>query len=298
MRFDILTIFPEMFASPLGHSILKRARDSGLLQVRFVDPRDFTDDIHRSVDDSPYGGGAGMVMKAEPIFRAVESLAGGEMEDGAPDAGPDRIVLLTPQGETFSQARAREFASVDHLVLICGRYEGIDERVREHLVTDEISIGDFVLTGGELPAMVVLDAVARLLPGVLGHQESASEESFSEGLLEYPHYTRPAVFRGWPVPDVLLSGHHGQVREWRRRQSLLRTMVRRPDLFRRHALSEEDLRLLGLEPPKRKRRRDRGSAWYEKEAPSPPAPLPNLGEGSAISDPPPPLPGLGEGARG
>jgi tRNA (guanine37-N1)-methyltransferase len=255
MRVDILTIFPEMFASPLGHSILKRARDAGLLDVRFVDPRDFTDDLHRSVDDAPYGGGAGMVMKAEPIFLAVESLTGGASNHGVMDAGPDRIILLTPQGETFTQAKARELASLDHLVFICGRYEGIDERVREHLVTDEISIGDYVLTGGELPAMVVLDAVARLIPGVLGHEESACEESFSESLLEYPQYTRPAVFRGWPTPEVLLSGHHGQVREWRRRQSLLRTMVRRPDLFRGHVLTPEDLRLLGFERPKRQRRR-------------------------------------------
>jgi tRNA (guanine37-N1)-methyltransferase len=247
MRVDILTIFPEMFASPLGHSILKRAQEAGLLEVRLIDTRAFTGDVHRTVDDAPYGGGAGMVMKPEPIFRAVESLA----EEGP---GPDRIVLLTPQGEPFSQERARELASEDHLVMICGRYEGVDERVREHLVTDEISIGDYVLTGGELAALVVLDAVARLVPGVLGHKESAEEDSFSESLLEYPHYTRPAVFRGWPVPDVLLSGHHEQVREWRRRQSLLRTMARRPDLFRRHALTPDDLLLLGLEPPRKRRR--------------------------------------------
>jgi tRNA (guanine37-N1)-methyltransferase len=269
MRVDILTIFPEMFASPLGHSILKRAQDAGLLEIRLIDTRAFTGDVHRTVDDAPYGGGAGMVMKPEPIFRAVESLAeAGEprFPDGEgltpsgrrgpdPGTGPDRILLLTPQGEPFSQERARELASEDHLVMICGRYEGVDERVREHLVTDEISIGDYVLTGGELAALVVLDAVARLVPGVLGHEESAEEDSFSEPLLEYPHYTRPAVFRGWAVPDVLLSGHHGQVREWRRRQSLLRTMARRPDLFRRHALTPEDLRLLGLEPPRKARRK-------------------------------------------
>jgi tRNA (guanine37-N1)-methyltransferase len=254
MRVDILTIFPEMFASPLGHSILKRAQDAGRLQVRLVDIRAFTQDAHRTVDDAPYGGGPGMVMKPEPIFRAVESLAAGthEAERGA---GPDRVLLMTPQGETFSQARARELAAEDHLAILCGRYEGVDERVREHLVTDEISIGDYVLTGGELPALVVLDAVARLIPGVLGHEESAGEESFTDSLLEYPHYTRPAVFRGWPVPEVLLSGHHGHVRDWRRRQSLLRTMARRPDLFRRHELTSDDLRLLGLEPPRKRRRK-------------------------------------------
>jgi tRNA (guanine37-N1)-methyltransferase len=251
MRVDILTIFPEMFASPLGHSILKRAQDAGLLRVRLVDIRAFTSDAHRTVDDAPYGGGAGMVMKPEPIFRAVESLSG----DGP---GPDRILLMTPQGETLSQERARELAGEDHLAILCGRYEGVDERVRDHLVTDEISIGDYVLTGGELAALVVLDAVARLIPGVLGKEESAEEDSFTHSLLEYPHYTRPALFRGWPVPEVLLSGHHEQVRDWRRRQSLLRTMARRPDLFRRHALTPEDLRLLGLEPPRKRKRQSGG----------------------------------------
>jgi len=252
VRVDILTLFPEMLRSPLAHSILKRAQDAGLLTVCLVDIREFSDDLHRTVDDSPYGGGPGMVMKPEPIFRAVESLAA----DPA-DPGPDRILLMSPQGEPFSQPRARELSACDHLVILCGRYEGVDERVREHLVTDEISIGDYVLTGGELPALVVLDAVARLIPGVLGDEESPTDESFSESLLEYPHYTRPATFRGWGVPDVLLSGHHGQVAEWRRRQSLLRTMVRRPDLFRRHRLTPDDLRLLGWETPKRRRRKER-----------------------------------------
>jgi tRNA (guanine37-N1)-methyltransferase len=251
MRIDILTLFPEMLRSPLAHSILKRAQDAGLLQVCLVDIRDFTDDLHRTVDDTTYGGGPGMVMKPEPIFRAVESLSSGPGE-----AGPERVLLMSPQGEPFNQARARELATHDHLAILCGRYEGVDERVREHLVTDEISIGDFVLTGGELPALLILDAVARLIPGVLGDGESSADESFSENLLEYPQYTRPAVFRGWPVPEVLLSGHHGQVAEWRRRQSLLRTMISRPDLFRRHRLSPDDLRLLGWEPPKRRRRKE------------------------------------------
>jgi tRNA (guanine37-N1)-methyltransferase len=253
VRVDILTIFPEMLRSPLEHSILKRAQEFGKLNVRLIDIRAFSTDRHRTVDDMPYGGGAGMVMKPEPIFRAVEQLA----TDGD-DAGPGRIILMTPQGEPFSQERARELAQEDHLVFLCGRYEGVDERVREHLVTDELSIGDYVLTGGELPALVVLDAVARLIPGVLGDEESPKQDSFTDDLLEYPHYTRPADFRGWTVPDVLLSGHHEEVDRWRRRQSLLRTLVRRPDLFRRHKLTEEELTLLGLERPKRKRKRPRG----------------------------------------
>jgi tRNA (guanine37-N1)-methyltransferase len=253
VRVDVLTIFPEMLRSPLEHSILKRAQESGRLQVRLIDIRAFSTDRHRTVDDMPYGGGAGMVMKPEPIFRAVEQIAG----DGN-DPGPGRIILMTPQGEPFSQAKARELAQEDHLLLLCGRYEGVDERVREHLVTDELSIGDYVLTGGELPALVVLDAVARLIAGVLGDEESPQHDSFTDDLLEYPQYTRPADFRGWTVPDVLLSGHHEEVDRWRRRQSLLRTLVRRPDLFRRHKLTEEELTLLGLERPKRKRRRPRG----------------------------------------
>jgi tRNA (guanine37-N1)-methyltransferase len=250
VRVDILTIFPEMLRSPLEHSILKRAREAGLLDVRLVNIRDFTTDKHHCVDDTPYGGGAGMVMKPDPIFRAVEAVTTSE-----DCVGPARILLMTPQGETFTQSRARELAQEEHLVLICGRYEGVDERVREHLITDELSIGDFVLTGGELPALVVLDAVARLIPGVLGAEESPQQDSFTDDLLEYPHYTRPANFRGWTVPDVLLSGHHEEVERWRRRQSLLRTMIRRPDLFRRHTLTVEELVLLGLERPRRRKGR-------------------------------------------
>jgi tRNA (guanine37-N1)-methyltransferase len=227
VRIDVITLFPEMFAA-LEHSILGRAIEQGRLTVSYVNPRDFTSDRHRTVDDYPYGGGPGMVMKPEPIFLAVESVAG-------PDSA---IVLLSPAGRVFKQAVAAELASLEHLVLICGRYEGIDERVADSVVTDEISIGDYVLTGGELAAMVVIDAVARLLPGVLGHAESASDESHSQGLLEYPQYTRPPVFRGWPVPDRLLSGHHAEIAKWRRRQSLERTMARRPDLMTPDLLAE------------------------------------------------------------
>lgn len=248
MRVDVVTIFPEMLRSPLEHSILKRARDAGLLDVRTLDPREFTTDRHRQVDDCPYGGGPGMVMKPEPLFRAVESLA-------AEPPPPDRIILFTPLGRPFGQAVAQELSREQRLVFLCGRYEGIDERVHRHLVTDEISIGDYVLTGGELAALVVIDAVARLIPGVLGKDESSESETFEEHLLEYPHYTRPAEFRGWKVPDVLLSGHHGEVEKWRRLQSLQRTLERRPDLFLKHRLTPEDQKLLGLVPPKKKRKR-------------------------------------------
>jgi tRNA (guanine37-N1)-methyltransferase len=248
MRIDVVTIFPEMLRAPLEQSILGRAQSAGLLDVRFTDPRDFTTDRHRQVDDMPYGGGAGMVMKPEPLFAAVESLA-------AEPPPPDRIVLLSPCGRTLDQTTARELASLSRLVLLCGRYEGIDERVREHLVTDELSIGDYVLSGGEPAALVVIDAVARLIPGVVGCADSTGEESFTESLLEYPQYTRPAEFRGWKVPEILLTGNHDAVRAWRRLQSLLRTLDRRPDLFRRHRLTEEDRKLLGLLPERKKRSR-------------------------------------------
>ncbi|MCC2672947.1 MAG: tRNA (guanine-N1)-methyltransferase [Armatimonadetes bacterium] len=248
MRVDVLTIFPDMLTSPLEHSILGRAREAGLLDVRCVDLRDYTTDRHRQIDDSPYGGGPGMVMKPEPLFRAVEALA-------AEPPPPDRVILFTPLGRRFDQAAANELAREQRLVFLCGRYEGIDERVHRHLVTDELSIGDYVLTGGELAALVVIDAVARLLPGVLGKDESAESETFEEHLLEYPHYTRPADFRGWKVPDVLLSGHHGEVEKWRRLQSLQRTLEQRPDMFVQHELTPEDRKLLGLTPPKKKRKR-------------------------------------------
>lgn len=248
MRVDVLTIFPEMFQSPLEHSILKRARDAGLLDVRTVNIRDYTTDRHRQVDDCPYGGGPGMVMKPEPLFRAVEALA-------VEPPPPDRVILFTPLGRRFDQRIAEELAREQRLVFLCGRYEGIDERVHRHLVTDELSIGDYVLTGGELAALVVIDAVARMLPGVLGKDESSASETFAEHLLEYPHYTRPPEFRGWSVPEVLLSGDHGAIERWRREQSLRRTLQHRPDLFLKHELTPEDLKILGLAPPKRKKRK-------------------------------------------
>ncbi|HEX6542199.1 MAG TPA: tRNA (guanosine(37)-N1)-methyltransferase TrmD [Ktedonobacterales bacterium] len=232
MRFDIFTLFPEMFRGPLDESILARARERGLLEVALHNPRDVTTDRHHIVDDYPYGGGAGMVMKPEPLFAAVEQINA---------SGP--IILLSPQGRVFTQHIARELASEQRITLICGHYEGVDERVREHLVTDEISLGDFVLTGGELAAMVVVDAVARLLPGVLA-AGSTEEESHTAGLLEYPHYTRPAEFRGWHVPDVLLSGNHAAIARWRRKESLRRTRARRPDLLARAELTPLDHKLL------------------------------------------------------
>lgn len=239
MRIDILTIFPGMFAPVVGESIFRRAQEAGLVEVRVHDLRAYTHDRHHTTDDSPYGGGVGMVMKPEPLFAAVEALR------CPPAAGcQEEVVLLSPQGERFTQALARELAVRSHLVLLCGRYEGVDERVREHLATRTLSIGDYVLTGGELPAMVVADAVVRLLPGALGAEEGAHTDSFSESLLEYPQYTRPADFRGWRVPEVLLSGHHEQIRRWRRKESLRRTRALRPDLLAAAALNAEDRELL------------------------------------------------------
>jgi len=221
MKIDVLTLFPEMFAGPLDVSIVQRARKTGLLNLRVHNLRDWTHDRHKTVDDRPFGGSAGMVLKPEPLFAAVESL-GNEQT---------KVILLTPAGRTFSQAIARELAMDEHLLFICGSYEGVDERVREALVDDELSIGDYVLTNGGLPAMVIIDAVTRLLPGALGDDESAKDESFSHGLLEYPHYTRPAEFRGMKVPDVLLSGHHAEIDKWRAEQARLRTAQQRPDLL-------------------------------------------------------------------
>src|SRR5579884_2462328 len=234
MHFDIFTLFPDMFAGPFNESILKRAQERGLLSIALHNIRDATTDKHHVVDDYPYGGGAGMVMKPEPIFHAVEAVYQG---------GP--IILMTPQGRPFTQQIAHELASQPRLTLICGHYEGIDERVLQHLVTDEISIGDYVLTGGELAAMVVVDATSRLIPGVLNSEESTQEESHSGNLLEYPHYTRPPEFRGWKVPDVLLSGNHAEIAKWRRKESLRRTKQRRPDLFAKLDLSDKlDARLV------------------------------------------------------
>ncbi|WP_069804794.1 tRNA (guanosine(37)-N1)-methyltransferase TrmD [Thermogemmatispora onikobensis] len=234
MHIDIFTLFPAMFEGPFSESILKRARERGLLSIALHNIRDFTTDKHHVVDDYPYGGGVGMVMKPEPIFAAVEAVYQG---------GP--IILLTPQGRLFHQQIARELAREPRLSLICGHYEGVDERVAEHLATDELSIGDYVLTGGELPAMVVVDAVARLIPGVLGDEASTHEESHSDSLLEYPQYTRPPEFRGWRVPEILFSGNHAQIARWRRKEALRRTKRRRPDLFARLDLSsKEDQKLL------------------------------------------------------
>jgi tRNA (guanine37-N1)-methyltransferase len=236
VRFDVLTLFPEMFGGPLQASLLGRAIDAGLIQVHIHNIRDYAEDRHQVVDDYTYGGGPGMLMKAEPLFKAVEGVT-------ALDSPEGRVILLTPQGRLLNHDVAAELAREPRLILVCGHYEGVDERVREHLVDDEISIGDYVLSGGELPALVVIEAVARRLPGVLGSETSLAEDSHAQGLLEYPQYTRPAEFRSWTVPDVLLSGHHAQIAEWRRCQSILRTARRRPDLLARAALSEEERRL-------------------------------------------------------
>ena len=232
MRFDIFTLFPEMLRSPLDESIIARARERGLVEINAWNPRDVTTDRHHIVDDYPYGGGAGMVMKPDPIFTAVERVY---------ESGP--IILMSPQGRVFTQAIARELAREPRVTLICGHYEGVDERVRQHLCTDEISLGDFVLTGGELAALVIVDAVTRLLPGVLA-AGSTEEESHTAGLLEYPHYTRPPEYRGWSVPDILLSGNHAAIARWRRKESLRRTRARRPDLLAALDLSAADRKLL------------------------------------------------------
>ena len=237
MRFDVLTLFPEMFAGPLQSSILGRAIEAGLIQVHIHNIRDYAEDKHQVVDDYTYGGGPGMLMKPQPLFKAVEGVT-------ALDSPEGRVILLTPQGRLLNHEVAAELAREPRLILVCGHYEGVDERVREHLVDDEISIGDYVLSGGELPALVVIEAVARRHPGVLGSETSLAEDSHAQGLLEYPQYTRPAEFRSWTVPEVLLSGHHAQIAEWRRRQSILRTARRRPDLLARAALSEEERRLV------------------------------------------------------
>ncbi|MPQ25868.1 tRNA (guanosine(37)-N1)-methyltransferase TrmD [Bacillus paralicheniformis] len=233
MKIDFLTLFPEMFEGVLGSSILQKAQDKDAVRFRVVNFRAFSDNKHQTVDDYPYGGGAGMVLKPQPVFDAVEKLT--TEAEGSP-----RIILVCPQGERYTQKKAEELAQEEHLMFICGHYEGYDERIREHLSTDEISIGDFVLTGGELPAMMIADSVVRLLPGVLGKEESHLEDSFSTGLLEHPHYTRPADYKGLKVPDVLTSGNHAKIKEWRRKESLRRTFLRRPDLLENYPLSEEE----------------------------------------------------------
>ncbi len=236
MIFEILSIFPGMFDGPLNESILGKARARGVITIRVHNLRDYALDRHQMTDDRPFGGGEGMVMKPEPIVNALEAIG--------PLGPPPHVVLLTPQGKLFDQATARRYSRLERLVLVCGRYEGVDERVGRYFVHEEISIGDFILTGGELAAMVVVDAVSRLIPGVLGNEASAEAESFREPMLEHPQYTRPQEFRGHRVPDVLLSGDHRRIARWRRRQALLRTRERRPDLFARLSLTEEDRALL------------------------------------------------------
>lgn len=235
MRIDYLTLFPEMFEGVLNHSILKRAQDKGMLAVNTVNFRDYAENKHNQVDDYPFGGGQGMVLKPEPIFNALESLQ---------QTAETRVVLMCPQGEPFTQEKAQELSEAEHLVFICGHYEGYDERIREHLVTDEISIGDYVLTGGELPAMTMTDAIVRLIPGVLGNQQSHEDDSFQDGLLEFPQYTRPREYRGMNVPEVLLSGNHARIDAWRREQKLLRTYRNRPDLLDKAELRKQDQDIL------------------------------------------------------
>lgn len=237
MKIDILTLFPEMFSGPFDSSIIKRARDRGLINIELINIRDFSQNKHHTVDDTPYGGGAGMLMAPEPIFEAVFHIRASRGKAG-------RVIYLSPAGDTLNQELALELSREENIVLLCGHYEGVDERVREVLITDEISVGDYVLTGGELPAMVLVDAVARMIPGVLGEMSSSQEESFYQGLLEYPHYTRPREYRGMAVPEVLLGGHHENIRLWRRRCSLIRTLEKRPDLLAGAPLSDEDKLIL------------------------------------------------------
>ncbi|WP_338782242.1 tRNA (guanosine(37)-N1)-methyltransferase TrmD [Metabacillus sp. FJAT-52054] len=232
MRIDFLSIFPKMFEGVLHHSIMKKAQEKEAVKFNVINFRDYADNKHQTVDDYPYGGGAGMVLKPQPIFDAVQAI-----KDTS--AAEPRVILVCPQGERFNQQKAEELAEAEHLVFICGHYEGYDERIRQHLVTDEISIGDFVLTGGELPSMTIADSVVRLLPGVLGNEDSPVLDSFSSGLLEHPHYTRPADFRGMRVPDTLISGNHKLIDEWREQESLKRTFERRPDLLETYELSEK-----------------------------------------------------------
>ena len=237
IKFDILSIFPEMFASPLNFSLLKKAQDKGILDISLHDIRDWADDKHRMTDDAPYGGGCGMVMKLEPVEKALAAIRKKHQEYGT-------VVLMTPQGEVFNQKIAEELSEKKRIIIICGRYEGVDERIRERLVDREISIGDYILTGGELAALVLIDAVSRLIPDVLGNPESTQSESFSHNLLEYPQYTRPSNYKGWMVPEVLLNGNHAEIELWRKRESLRKTYKRRPDLLKIMKLSAEDKKIL------------------------------------------------------
>jgi tRNA (guanine37-N1)-methyltransferase len=248
MEFEVFTLLPEVFPPYLESSIIKRGRENGLLTVSIHNIRDHTHDKHHMTDDTPYGGGGGMVMKPEPVFEAVETVLGLDphqiqSRNGAASP-PVPIIMLTPQGRVFTQTVAVELSHYKKIALLCGRYEGLDERIREHLVTDEISIGDYVLTGGELPALILIDAVSRLIPGMLGDPKGAADDSHATGLLEYPHYTRPPEFRGWKVPEILLSGDHGKIEKWRREQSLLRTSARRPDLLEKAELTEKERKFL------------------------------------------------------
>ena len=237
MRIDIVTIFPGTVEAALGEGVVRRAMDRGVIDIRVHDLRDHADDRHRTVDDVPYGGGPGMVLKSEPLFRAVDQIRTIGRE-------PEAVVLTSPQGRRFAQADALRLSRLAHIVVLCGRYEGVDERVRGHLATEELSIGDYVLTGGELPALVIVDAVARLVPGVVGDARSVGAESFVRGLLDFPHYTRPAEIRDLKVPTTLLSGHHGEIARWRKREAVRRTLTRRPDLLSRAELDDEELAIL------------------------------------------------------
>jgi len=242
MRIDIVTVFPEMIEAALDHSIVKRAMERDLVTIRVVNLRDYTYDRHKTTDDVPYGGGGGMVMKIEPIAAALEDLTQGCQVQ-------PRIAVTDPRGPLFTQETARTWAREPHLILLCGHYEGMDERVRQHLVTDEISVGDYILTGGELPALIIVDALTRLQAGALGDAQGAEKDTFTDNLLEYPHYTRPRSFRGWEVPEMLLSGHHARIESWRRWHQLQATRERRPDLFTRLNLTPQDRKLLDAEEP-------------------------------------------------
>lgn len=242
MQFEVFTLLPEVFPPYLESSMLLRARQRGLIEVRVHNIRDYTHDRHHTTDDTPYGGGGGMVMKPEPVFEAIETVLGSGSDRAQGEPVP--VILLTPQGRVFTQHVAEELSRHERLALLCGRYEGVDERIREHLATDEISVGDYVLTGGELPALIIIDGVTRLIPGVLGDPTGAEDDSHSMGLLEYPHYTRPPEFRGWQVPEVLLSGDHGKIEKWRREQALIRTFNKRPDMIEKAELSEADKKFI------------------------------------------------------
>jgi tRNA (guanine37-N1)-methyltransferase len=249
MQFEVFTLLPEVFSPYLDSSILQRARQRGLVSINIHNIRDYTHDKHHMTDDTPYGGGGGMVMKPEPVFEAVETVLGLDAHQTRPQHAP--IIMLTPQGRVFTQAVADELSRYERIALLCGRYEGLDERIREHLVTDEISIGDYVLTGGELPALILIDAVSRLIPGVLGDPDGAADDSHATGLLEYPHYTRPPEFRGWKVPEILLSGDHGKIEKWRREQAILRTLARRPDMLEHANLTESERKFLSEQKGKK-----------------------------------------------